>query len=287
MASKQEQEERELAFKNRVMYSYPVKMGFWNDELALRENKIALMEYKKQNCELYRQKTKRMYRNALKPTSLVVEAPYVLYGVLYQLRAPDVVSDNAKSLYLSAVIDEKDIVITQHFRHGCILSASPESSPVVRNTFRFRGPNFDKVGKQVVYGEDVYIQISESSGEPLFIQCENATTDTCGAHLPVRLTQSPDTYCRFKFYHWNPLKRQKTIGTTFKPATRVILQHTASGRNLAVIPKMRFPTFYGTECMVTCHNFLDSHKLETAENFWNVISGDTRKEKGSDVTCTN
>nr|CAI5823215.1 unnamed protein product [Callosobruchus analis] len=96
MASKQEQEERELAFKNRVMYSYPVKMGFWNDELALRENKIALMEYKKQNCELYRQKTKRMYRNALKPTSLVVEAPYVLYGVLYQLRAPDVVSDNAK-----------------------------------------------------------------------------------------------------------------------------------------------------------------------------------------------
>ncbi|CAH1965842.1 unnamed protein product [Acanthoscelides obtectus] len=97
MASKQEQEERELAFKNRIIYSLPVKLGFWIDEFALREDRIFFMEYKKQHCELYKQKTRKMYRNVLRSTSLVVDAPYVLFGVNYQLRAPDVISNNAKS----------------------------------------------------------------------------------------------------------------------------------------------------------------------------------------------
>lgn len=53
---------------------------------------------------------------------------------------------------------------------------------------------------------------------------------------------------------------------------------------------MWIPSFYGTECMVSCHTYRDSHKMETAENFWKIVSrpiSDTalyvRAAKGEDI----
>ncbi|CAH1965839.1 unnamed protein product [Acanthoscelides obtectus] len=94
----------------------------------------------------------------------------------------------------------------------------------------------------------------------------------------------------FKFLHWDPKKRHETIDTTVKPDTTVIIQHVASGQNLAVEPHSLIPKFFGTECLVTCCTYRDSHKMETAENFWSVVSrpiSDTalyvRAAKGEDI----
>ncbi|XP_023027131.1 cilia- and flagella-associated protein 161 [Leptinotarsa decemlineata] len=295
MTSKQEREEREEVYQNRIIYSLPVHLGLWNEELALRDEKTIIAAYKRDHCQLLIQKTRKMFRNVLKPTVLAIEAPYVLYGQNYQLKACDVTVSNtnkeSSGLNLSGVINERDIDVVQHFIHGCSLSASPVGVPCVRNTFRVMGCKADdKDGQQVFYGQDVLLQISESSGRPLYLQCENSTIDTFGGHLSVRLSQSPDIYCRFKFLHWNPQKRYETIGTTFAPNTRVIIQHTASGRNLSVEPSHWIPSFYGPECMVSCHTYRDSHKMETAENFWKIITrpiSDTalylRAAKGEDI----
>ncbi|XP_056636595.1 cilia- and flagella-associated protein 161-like [Diorhabda sublineata] len=192
----------------------------WDEEMALREDKMRITAYKRDRC----------------------------------------------------VINERDIDYIQHFKHGCGLSASPLKQPCVRNTFKIMGTRSNKEGQQVFFGEDVLLQICESSGPPLYIQCENSTMDSFGGHLSVRLSECPDIYCRFKFYHWNPQKRTKTNGTTFKPDTRVIIQHTASGRNLAFEPGQWMPTFYGPELQVSCHTYRDSHKMETIENFWKIVT---------------
>ncbi|KAJ8927453.1 hypothetical protein NQ314_020124 [Rhamnusium bicolor] len=61
------------------------------------------------------------------------------------------------------------------------------------------GAQANKGDQPVIYGDDVFLQISESEENPLFIQCENFTTDTFGGHLTLRLSESPDIYCRFGF----------------------------------------------------------------------------------------
>ncbi|XP_072377479.1 cilia- and flagella-associated protein 161-like [Diabrotica undecimpunctata] len=259
-------------FQNRIIYSLPVHIGMWDEEMALRDEKMRITAYKRDNCQLLIQKTKKMFRNVLKATVLAIESPFVLYGQNYQLRACDVVTKDSSGLYLSGVINERDIDYVQHFKHGCGLSASQQKQPCIRNTFKIMGTKSNKEGQQVVYGQDVFIQICESSGPPLYLQCENFTVDTFGRHLSVRLSECPDIYCRFKFYHWNPQQRNKTVGTTFKPDTRVIIQHTASGRNLSVEPNQMMPTFYGPEIQVSCHTYRDSHKMETAENFWRIVT---------------
>ncbi|KAG5880249.1 hypothetical protein JTB14_019172 [Gonioctena quinquepunctata] len=250
--SKREKEEHDKVYQNRIIYSLPVH------------------------------------------SVLAIEAPYVLYGENYQFNACDISVTNidrgSSGLYLSGTINERDIDIVQHFTHGSSLSASPVSVPYVRNTFRVMGCQADKEGQQVFYGQDVLLQISESNSQPLYVQCENSTIDTFGSHLSLRLSQSPDIYCRFKFLHWNPQKRYETTGTTFAPDTRVVVQHTASGRNLSVEPEQWVPSFFGPESTVSCHTYRDSHKMETAENFWKIVSrpiSDTalyvRAAKGEDI----
>ncbi|CAG9817147.1 unnamed protein product [Phaedon cochleariae] len=290
--SEQDQKEHGKVYQNRIVYSLPVHLGLWNEELALREEKNLIATYKREHCQLLIQKTRKMFRNVLKPTILAIEAPYVLYGQNYQFKTCDLTTDKDSSgFYLSGVINERNIDTVQHFEHGCTLSGSPVKEPCVRNTFKLMGcQTNNKEGQQVFYGDDVLLQIAESSGPPLYVQCPNSTIDTFGGHLSLRLSQFPDIYCRFKIIHWNPQKRYETTGTTFKPDTRVIIQHTASGRNLAIESAQLIPSFYGPECIVSCHTYRDSHKMETAENFWKIVSrpiSDTalyvRAAKGEDI----
>lgn len=199
--SKREQEEKEKIFQNRIIYSLPVHLGYWNEEKALRDEKTSLMTYKMDHCQLMIQKVRKMFRNVLKNTVLAVESPYVVYGELYQFRACDMMISN-KNIntsgypHLAGVINERDIEVVQHFRDGCGLSASLVGEPCVRNTFKIVGSVTDKEGQQVFYGEDVLLQIVESSGAPLYVQCKSQTTDSIGWHLSLTLSENPDIYCR-------------------------------------------------------------------------------------------
>ncbi|XP_018567465.1 cilia- and flagella-associated protein 161-like [Anoplophora glabripennis] len=286
-----EKEEQEQVYQNRIIYSLPVRLGLWNEELALWEERNFITAYKKEHCQLLVQKTKKMFRNVLKTTILAPETPYLLYNQNYQIVTSDIVSSEGNTgLYLSGVLNERDIDYIQHFQHGCALSASPIKEPCVRNTFKIIGCDSNKRDQPIIYGEDVYIQISESGTRPLYIQCENSTIDTFGGHLSLKLSQCPDIYCRFKFLHWDPKRRYQTTGTNFKPNSRVIIKHTASGKLLAAEQSKWMPSFYGPECVVSCHTYKDGHKMETAENFWKVLSSPpsnkamfVRAAKGEDV----
>lgn len=111
------------------------------------------------------------------------------------------------------MMNEMDITHGRHFLHGCGLTASPDKSPCVRNTFQFVGCDGQEDGQTLYYGDDVYVKIYESGiDRALYVQCENSTIDDFGDHLPVRLTQSPDMYCRFKMLHWDPNLRFETTG---------------------------------------------------------------------------
>ncbi|KAF2901919.1 hypothetical protein ILUMI_04264, partial [Ignelater luminosus] len=240
IASAEEQEKQEL-WKNRPIYSAPVRIANWNEDLFLEEEQFRVANYKRDHCMLLVQKTRKMFKNLLTPVTLADESPFIMYGLTYQLKAcdlpnklvPETGYKATYGLYLSGLMNEKDIELATHFIHGCGLTASPDRPPCVRNTFKFVGCDGQTDGQSIYYGDDVYIRIYESGTDGhLFVQCENSTFDDFGGHLKLRLTQSPDFYCRFKMFHWDPQLREETKGSGFAPNTRIIIQHTASGQNL-------------------------------------------------------
>lgn len=281
---RKEREEQLEKYKNRIIYSLPVRAGYWANELAIREQQEFLYNYKKEHCQLLIQKTRKMFRNLLKPILLAQESPHILYNQNYQIKSHGMSEISAcgltsvHPLYLSGIISEKEIDTTQHFVHGCILSASPDKSPCVRNTYSLIGCDSKRTGA-VCYGEDVYLKISESQEAPLYVQCENATMDTFGEHLNLRLSQIPDMYCRFKFFHWKPDLRFETSGTFLLPNDYVIIQHTASGHNLSAEFHKRLPTFFGPEYIISCQTFRDTHRMETIENLWKISGVEKTENK--------
>lgn len=271
--------EREEVLKNRIAYSLPVRIGNWNDDLYLEEEKQKLIKYKRDNCQLLAQKMRTVYQNLLKPVGIVKEMQFVNYGDFYHFKASEVADSlipcpNKRStgLYLAGLLNERDIDYSTHLTHGCSVTASPDKNSYVRNVFSFVSCDINRNGEAVNYGDDVYIKICESgTDKPLYIQCEQANTETFGSYLSVRLTQSPDLYCRFKVLHWEPQHRDETLGVGFPPRVRIIIKHTCTGQNLAVVTRHWIPTFFGPECMVVCRTFRDNHKMETAENIFMVM----------------
>lgn len=297
MASKDTSEENET-LKNRIVYSLPVRLGYWNEDLALQEAKHRLTFEKQERGELTVQKLKNVYRNLLRDTVLAKQGAYTMYGENYQLQACEVPntmktqegSNVAYGLYLSGLISEYDIDQGQHFMHGCTLTASPNRAPSVRNTFVFMSCDSEKNNQPVYYGQDLYIRIYESGDLPLYVQSECASVDTFGGHLTVKLSQAPDIYCRFKILHWQPNLRYETQDTAIPQDSKVVIQHTASGQNLAVEPSKWVATFFGAECVVSCHSFKNCQRIETAENMWKVVATKTpnmnlfvRAAKGEDI----
>lgn len=271
--------EKAEILKNQVKYSQPVRIGFWNDDLFLQEEKAKLINYKRDHCQLLIQKMRKVYQNLLKPITVGRELQYVNYGTNYHIKATEVADSlspcpnkRTTGLYLAGLLNERDINFGQHFMHGCIITASPDKQSYVRNLFLFESCDINRDGTSVNYGDDVYIQISESGiGTPLYLQCEQVNTDTVGSYLTVRLTERPDLYCRFKLLHWNPEYREQTKGVGVTPQARIIIKHTATGENLAINCRKWIPTFFGPECTVICHTFKDSHKMETAENMFCIV----------------
>lgn len=239
------------------------------------------------------QKMRSIYNNLLKPLVPAGELQHILYGRNYHIKACDVPDSlrpcphkKPNGLYLAGLIKENDIDHTDHFKHGCIITASPVKESFVRNMFQFESCDINRDGTSVNYGEDVYIKITETgNGQPLYLQCEQTNTETFGSYIYLRLTESKDMYCRFRLLHWNPEYRDQTLGVGVPPRAKIIIKHTATGQNIAVDIRKWIPTFFGHECLVICYTFKDSHKMETSENMFS-INGFKHENKNLVVRAT-
>lgn len=275
-----EEDEKNEFWRNLPVYSLPTHIGFWLDTMHMKEEKLALMKYKKDHCQTLLQKTKLMFENLLENRKLERKAEFVQFNKPYMLKAPVIPnkvlfnpdSTPTLGLYLSCILTEREVDHVQHFVDGCLVTASSERTPCVRNTFEIISCNENRAGMQVCYTDDIYITMPESNTKQrLYLRCENSTFENFGALLPVTLSDTPDGYCRFKIFHFTPQVRRESAGSFFYPGTKFIIKHTATGHNLAVNYRNWIPTFFGAECSVICHTYQDTHRMETAENIWEFV----------------
>nr|CAD7397802.1 unnamed protein product [Timema cristinae] len=121
-------------------YCSNVRMGNWNEELFLEEEKLRLFLKRRERGELLVQKARKLFCNLLKEVSLALPGEYVKFGSVVQMVAPDVPASRGGEsgklgMVLAGLVGEKEVDCIQHFVHGCVLSASPLLTPCVRNAF--------------------------------------------------------------------------------------------------------------------------------------------------------
>lgn len=275
-----EEDEKNENWRNQPVFSLPTKIGNWNDVLALKEEKLALIKYKRDHCQLLLQKTKYMYQNLLYNVKLESNAEFVKYNRRYMIKAPYIpnkISFNSDEthklgLFLSCILTEREIDNVQHFVDSCVVTACSERTACVRNSFEFIACDENRSGLQICYGDEIYIVMPESNTKQrLYVKCETASIENFGGHLPVYLSEDADTYCRFKIFHFTPQMRKDSSGSPFMPGTKIIIKHTATDHNLAVEYKNWIPTFFGPECTIACHTYQDCHRMETSENIWEIV----------------
>ncbi|XP_044753316.1 cilia- and flagella-associated protein 161-like [Coccinella septempunctata] len=277
---KREQLEREEILKNRTIYGAPCRISNWFEDKALQEHMILYTKYKGERCSLLIQKTKKMFRNLLRPTRLSTDTEFLKHGYNYRIKALDVPNlltpelrekGNVQGLYLSGVVTDREIDTVQELTHGCTVSAAAGKLPCVRNTFKLVGCDHDACGEPVLYEKDFFIQIADDGKVPLYLRCESISMGAIGVEREVHMSQIADNQCRFKLLDWNPNVRYETSGSVVSPRSRVMIQHSASGQNLAVQYNKFMPTFFGVECCIVCKTYRDTHKMECMENFWTFI----------------
>ncbi|XP_065173506.1 cilia- and flagella-associated protein 161 [Atheta coriaria] len=266
-------------------YSLPTIIGNWENARALEEAHMALISYKKVNCQLLSSRTRAMLRNVLAPVALSPCTGGIEYNKTYQLYSPSQPSQitstypyEKKGLYLSGMVGEANIDKGTGLMHGCPLTASSESMPCRRNTFIFRTEIQNT--NRMYYGDDLFIQINADSATPLYVQAENHTINSFGKSLQLRLSQQRDVYTHFKILHAHPKYRTDSIGMVITPSSNVIIRHVASGQNLSANASSWITTFFGVECEASCRTYRNSNRIDTAENMWQII-GHIEKTKYS------
>ncbi|XP_049816552.1 uncharacterized protein LOC126263502 [Schistocerca nitens] len=74
-----------------------------------------------------------------------------------------------------------------------------------------------------------------------------------------------NTCCRWRALYWDSSKRPESEGSPVPPHSKILINHSASNRNLAVEPGIWFPTFFGMVTNIAeCDNHLHPQQPGTA-----------------------
>ncbi|XP_049832697.1 cilia- and flagella-associated protein 161-like isoform X2 [Schistocerca gregaria] len=254
---------------DRPKYSSSVRIGNWNEELYSEEAGQQLFLKKRERGELLVQKARKLFFNLLREVELAPAAEWVRFGDVVQLLATDF------PVALSTLITERQVDRAQQLVTGSPLVCSKLTTPpCFRNTFRIRSEHGDDTrnGEPVKFNQDFVLCPVESYGNlPLFVESRipqiNIGVGASG-FAAIMLSCYNNTCCRWRALYWDSSKRPESEGSPVPPHSKILINHSASNRNLAVEPRIWFPTFFGMECEVSVHTCKDAQRRETAENHW-------------------
>lgn len=256
-----------------MMYSLPTRMVGWFDSTTNCNFFEEKLKYEKSRGMLCSQKLAAAKKKLYTPVPKLGGARTVMYGNPYQIINRDFEKDclhkkNYQHLCLAGTMNDLEVEKYGTLSEGCQVMAINTTSTIMRNTFSLESshPCYKFTGN-IIYEESVYIK-TVGTEVPLYVTFMESFL-TLGHMSPVTLTLKPTVYSKFKISFWKPDTRS-TKFRTIEVDQRLIIKHSATGKNL-VLTHSRIPTVFGSEYEVTCDTLRDTHKMETAENFWVIL----------------
>lgn len=268
-------DEATLAAMELVTYTYPTKIGYWEANRGVKEEKMAILRIRRKQCKTLTIRLNLMNENLLHPGQLSMPNRYIHYNDAIQITIDKKqVETGIKECVLAALITEKDIDATVNLCHGSPVLASTYKKPCRRNLFKILDPkNMDKKDVRINYGDDIYIAIHDPGFQDrrLYLQAIVPTFDTFGGssdHFKLRLSECLDRYCKFKIIPKELEKRDVCKGDYVPSNKTICITHTVSNRFL-VTEKTLIPTLFGPEREISCFNYKSNNK-ELPSNLWEL-----------------
>lgn len=270
-----------------IEYQLPTLIGYWEENLALREEKMKLIRQKRQRCQTLTVRKNILFENLHKPAQLKAPSKTINYGDPLQITTdPKQKQFGIDEHVLASIVTETDIDLTLNLCHGCPVVASKYLAPCRRNLFKIiDATDVDKTG-HITYGNNVYILLYDSGQDrKLYLQAIVANFEEFGDqnnHYPLRLAEQPDRYCKFKIMHPDAAVRDIVTGDDVPSNSTVCIAHTVSNRFI-VTENTYLPSLFGAEMEVSCYIYRMNNK-EVASNLWELtIEKQTEVLKPSNI----
>ncbi|XP_008273513.2 cilia- and flagella-associated protein 161 isoform X1 [Oryctolagus cuniculus] len=268
------------------LYGPRVRMGNWNEDVYLEEERMKDFLEKRAKGQLLIQRNRRLKRNLLRPMQLSVsEDGYIHFGDNVMLVNPDHPEMEAElvlagDLSLCMTPDEIRAHLSDELEVPCGLSAAQTRTPVGRNTFAILSAGGDAAGQVLRYGQDFCLGMAGGfDNTMLYLSSDHRTLLKSSKRSwlqEVTLTDDVSHLNCWQATFLDPQLRLEYEGFPIPANTRILIIHRHTNRALAAHRHLFLSTYFGREAEVVAHTYLDSHRVEKPKNHWMLVTGNPR-----------
>ncbi|XP_039215263.1 cilia- and flagella-associated protein 161-like isoform X2 [Crotalus tigris] len=276
--------------KSGRVYSPGVLLGNWFEDVCLEEESLKDFLYKRENGELIIQKSRRLKDALYKKEQLSISkdgfihfGDTVLFMNLDVTRLPEekafIMGGN---LSLAVNPDISTLYTGDNLSAPCDLSAISHVNPVGRNAFRILSLEGEAMGEPVRFGQNFGLGTAGGfQDKMLFLASDSRSFHNMAKKSslqPVFMTDELSYLCAWQVTFLDPQLRLEYEGLPIPANTKVVIVHSHTNQALAVPRTFWIRTYFGKECEVNCHTYLDSHKAEESKNHWVIVTGNPSDE---------
>eukprot|EP01135_Chromosphaera_perkinsii_P007558 Nk52_evm14s914 gene=Nk52_evmTU14s914 len=249
-------------------YNCNVRVGNWNEDICLEEEKLKSFLSKKDNGELSLHMTQKKMSQSLKPSGVSsTEDGFVHIGQTVAFVNP--ASNTLLAINANTVLDEE-------FKDSYPATSTFNNDAVARNTFKlekWEGEEFDD--NFLCYGQKFHIATSDAlhPEKKLYLHSERVSF----AHYANQSRFQEVSFSKDKSYNtcWkmlcrDPNYRLETDGEPIPANSQCIIVHCNTNQALFTDGKFFERNHYGMELEVSSKTCLDPNKVEVASNVFAV-----------------
>ncbi|XP_017925037.1 cilia- and flagella-associated protein 161 [Manacus vitellinus] len=273
-------------------YGRGVRVGNWLEDLHEQEELLRDFISRRERGQLLMQRLARLQENILKKVKLSVSVDgLVHFGDTVMIMNPDTKTPEAKDderrgdLTLAVDMEEISLFSDDPPQVSRGLSAVNSVNPVGRNTFCIVSADGSGVGEPLRFGQNFLLGTTGGISDTMFYLGSDHKTFTAFAKKsrlqPVFLTGEDSYLTCWQAAFLDPQLRLEYEGFPVPANTKILITHCYTNRNLAIPRNFCVWSYFGKECEVVCHNYLDSHKVEEYKNYWEIITGNPGAEGGT------
>ena len=280
-------------------YNPNVRVGNWNEEICLDEDRLKDFLDKQQSGTLLIQRTQKLMHTMLEKTERQ-EGDTVIYGgnvILVNPGREGIKSEDRqiremprellagrKSTSISINVDEWPVGgLETLVQEPLALSGAVDAEvSCIRNTFKIVAPG-RTANEPLRYGDKFAMQSLLGQGEiskGMFVFSDrqrlganNTANRKMGGVSPLQLTPvETDSNIPYGAYFtvesYDPLLRMEHEGLPVPKNQGVLLKHCSTGQHVAVLDNSVNRTPFGHELSIGAKTYKNSHKAERDNNYW-------------------
>ncbi|XP_022367016.1 cilia- and flagella-associated protein 161 [Enhydra lutris kenyoni] len=273
------------------LYGPGVRMGNWNEDIYLEEERMKDFLEKREKGQLLIQRNRRLKENLLRPMQLsITEDGYLRCGDKVMLVNPDYPETEADlvlggDLSLCMTLDEIKSPLSDQLEVPCGLSAARTKIPVGRNTFIILSADRNAMGQVLRYGQNFCLATTGGfEDRMLYLSSDHRTLLRSSKRSwlqEVYLTDEASYLNCWQAAFLDPQLRLECEGCPVLANAKIILNHSQTNRGLAAHRHLFLSGCFGKEVEVAAHTHLDSHRVEKPRNHWMLVTGNPRRDSST------